>query len=192
MANPEKNMADLRMKLLPQVILFIDLFQLLLLMENMVSFAMKPGDPLKLFSTIFICILYIGLTSAVIEKKSSSGILMVLTVVIFTAQQIQIAIRYSDRQGEQRAQSVLLLFSYVGLIGTCFPLRHYLVPVSVVYACGYWGLYANCEKEQLLHEVIFKFFIYYLLMVGSAKMTQNSLKEALYTNIQPIPFQQIV
>ena len=92
-----------------------------------------------------------------------------------------------------RMQSVMALFSYVSMLGTFLPLRLYLIPVLLIYAGSYWGVYGCFSiNDEPRNEAIFRFFTVYSATILAAIMIQELLRKALQYKDETPPFEKII
>ena len=85
--------------------------------------------------------------------------------------------------GEYRSESAIQVLAFVSLIGPFIPFKTYIVPVSLVYSFGFWGVYIHAQDCDLtLIEAFFRFLRYELLAVFAGYITQKYVFQAFMHN----------
>ena len=78
-------------------------------------------------------------------------------------------------------------------LGTLLPLRLYLVPVLLIYAGSYWGVYGCfANNDERRNEAIFRFCTTYAAIILAPIMIQESIRRALLNARETLPFEKIV
>ena len=117
--------------------------------------------------------------------KTKADMITLLTVLIFTLQQMHIFVKDDPldsikMQSVFRYESLIQFMTFICTIGPFLPLRYYFPPVTFIYSVSFWATYYQSKKPDLcLGEITWQFVIYLSSCITSACIVQFALKEVL-------------
>jgi len=106
--------------------------------------------------------------------KTKADLITLLTVLIFTLQQMHIFVKDDPldsikMQSVFRYESLIQFMTFICTIGPFLPLRYYFPPVTFIYSVSFWATYYQSKKPDLcLGEITWQFVIYLSSCITSA------------------------